>query len=80
MKFPPVKVPWAFTVYVVGRVKGGDFPNVIWDLVGVFSSRERAVAACTAHNDAVMSMVLDQKAPDAPTPHPDCFFPLAIEP
>ena len=80
MKFPPVKVPWAFTVFVVGRVKGGEFPNVIWDLVGIFSSRELAVEACTERNDAVMPMVLDEKAPEEATLHPDCFFPLAIEP
>lgn len=76
MKLVPVKV----AVFVVGRVKGGGFPDVFWDLVGVFSSLERAVAACTAHNDAVMSMVIDEKAPEDATPHPDCFFPLAIEP
>jgi len=65
------------TVFVVGRVKGGGFPDVIWDLVGVFASPKKANNACTNANDCVMPMILDECAPDEPTLHPGCYYPNA---
>jgi len=58
-------------VWVAGRT----YTNFHWELMGIFSTKERAVEACTLDNDFVAAVEIDKKAPAEPTQFPDAFFP-----
>jgi len=58
------------TVYVVGRLRGGTV-----DILGVFTRRELADAACTTEEDFVGPMVLDQRDTDETHPWSGQYYP-----
>ena len=62
-------------LFVVARVKGGEFPNTLWDLQGVFSSREKAVEACHGPEFYVMPVLIDVELPIETEVCPGGFFP-----
>ncbi|MFI7448092.1 hypothetical protein ACIBQX_11390 [Nonomuraea sp. NPDC049714] len=49
------------SLWIMGQVKSQD--GSLWELGGVFSSREKAVAACVEPTDCVWPVVLDEVAP-----------------
>lgn len=49
-----------------------------WDLGGVFSTRERAVAACVHPDDCIWETELDHAYPRATVPV-EAFFPLRVD-
>ncbi|MCM1972313.1 hypothetical protein [Streptomyces sp. G1] len=59
-------------LWVVGQVKG----DGSWDLGGVFSTREKAVAVCTEPDDSVWSVQLDQFLGHETTIPADIFWPV----
>jgi hypothetical protein len=66
-------------LWVVGEVKENSpsFPDVVWGLVGVFSTREKAEAACRGSRFCVMPIELDNDyGPGASFSHED-YFPQA---
>jgi hypothetical protein len=61
------------TVWVVGQYR-----EPSWDIQGVFSSEEKAVAACRHANYFVGPMPLDADLPDALQPEwPGAYYPHA---
>jgi hypothetical protein len=62
-------------LWVVGLVRSGSFPNVVWELVGVFSTREKAEAACKDHMYCVMPFQLDEDYGTEPTYSSEDYFP-----
>lgn len=67
------------TVWVAGRVTGyhGDDPmDVSWELLGIFSSEERAVAACTDTACFVGEIPVDKPKADTSTEWPGAYYPL----
>lgn len=61
------------TVWIVAQVKDQETGD--WELGGVFSTRERAVTACTHPDDGVWEETLDQAYPRE-TSIPPTFYPL----
>lgn len=61
-------------LWIMGQTKSPD--GSVWELGGVFSSREKAVAACLERTDCVFPATVDEvygrKTEDAP----GCFYPL----
>lgn len=48
-----------------------------WALVGVFSTKQRAVDACATLNDFIAPVELDAVAPTEHVPFPSVEFPIA---
>jgi hypothetical protein len=55
-------------VWVFMRMKP-DVPNR-WDIMGVFSTRELAAAACMTDCDLIFPLTLDERLPDEDLPLP----------
>lgn len=64
------------TLWVVGQYRFGDTGAVVWDLQGVFSARDQAVAACKAPNWFIAPIKLDQPLPEKTEVMPDVEWPL----
>lgn len=63
--------------YIVGDYMGGESLGVIWEMVGVFTSEEKAVAACTKKSHFVAPLEMNAIAPDETVEWPDCYYPLS---
>lgn len=50
-----------------------------WDVGGVFSTKEKALAVCSTPNDAIWSMTLDEFVGHETLEPPDIIYPLASE-
>lgn len=48
-----------------------------WELCGIFTTEEKAVARCLDASYWIAPLPLDVDAPEAPTPIPRSRFPLA---
>lgn len=59
----------------MGQVKSQD--GSVWELGGVFSTRELAVAAREEPTDCVFSIVVDRSLSRETVPLDDCVYPLA---
>lgn len=62
-------------LFVVARVKSGEFPNVVWDLQGAFSSIEKAIDACHGPEFCVIPVNMDDELPTETVVAPGSFFP-----
>ena len=51
-------------LWVVGQYRFGNTGAIVWDLQGVFSSKEKAVAACKADKWFAVKATLDQELPE----------------
>lgn len=59
-------------VWVAGQCHGGP----AWELLGVFSTEQAAVAACTAEDDFVGPVPLDTVLPTESVDWPGSYFPI----
>jgi hypothetical protein len=55
----------------------GDMGRDPWELIGVFSTEELAIAACVTPTQFVGPMELDVSTPEETTVWPDLVYPLA---
>lgn len=67
-------------LWLVGVYRSGEFANTVWEFVGVFSDRGKAVGACRDANFFIAPVALDEVAPTASTAFPQHEFPLAGNP
>jgi hypothetical protein len=59
-------------------VVGVNFPKEsqrVWEFVGVFTTKEKAVAACTSPNHFVGPVLLNKRAPEETVSWPDSWYP-----
>jgi len=64
-------------LYIVGKYRSGEFPNVVWDFNGVFDSQEKAEAACKDEFYFVGPATLNESLPDQTETWPGCYYPKA---
>lgn len=62
-------------VWVVGKNRGGKYPEVIWDILGIFTSRKLALKACENRNDFIAPLEVDRKLRDETTEWPGVEYP-----
>jgi hypothetical protein len=67
-------------VFVVGQYRMGDFPNIAWELQGVFYSEEDAVAACRTDQYFVVEIESGVNAPHEPVHPVKSWYPLRATP
>lgn len=53
-------------MWLVGQYRSGESGNVIWEFQGIFSTREKAMAACRNVNYFIHEVVMDEEIPDEP--------------
>lgn len=63
-------------VWVCGRNKGGEFPNISWDLQGVFSSKGLAVVACRDHTYFIGPVEVNKPLPHESGKWIGCYYPI----
>ncbi|MEU3255925.1 hypothetical protein [Streptomyces sp. NPDC006997] len=70
------------TVWIMAQNKafGDDGWVTDWELGGIFTSEEQAVAACTEPTDTVWPVTLNEVLPRETTEPPHLRFPLADQP
>lgn len=61
------------TVYVVGEMS-----RTPWEMVGVFSTRELALAACVRYSQFIAPLEMDQSTPEETTVWPGVEYPLTF--
>lgn len=49
-----------------------------WEFFGVFSSEEKALAACTSRDMFIGPAELDVALAEAPEPWPGCYYPIPL--
>jgi len=64
-------------LFLVGKFIAETSEGIAWEFQGVFSSREKAIAACRTPMYCIMPIELDADIPDAPHEFPICEYPLA---
>lgn len=62
-------------LWIVGMITSED--GKAWEFVGVFSSEEKAVAACTKYNFFVGPAELDERFPDDSNLWPGAYYPIS---
>lgn len=63
-------------VVVCTRVIKGKGGGSVWEFCGVFSSEEKAVAACKSPNYFIGPATLDEEVPDDLQEWPGGYFPI----
>jgi hypothetical protein len=63
-------------IWIVGRHIKPDVGNFEWELMGVFDSKEKAIAACTVYYDYIFPGRLNERLPDEPFLPPGLEYPL----
>jgi hypothetical protein len=67
-------------MWIVGKYKGFYPEGVVWDIVGVFLTRQMAVKACEDHFDYFVGPIaLNRALPEKSTTWPGCFYPATSE-
>jgi hypothetical protein len=61
------------TVWIAADVKSDD--GLVWELIGVFDSAEKAESACTEYNHAYFPIEMNLIAPKESTIVPDVKWP-----
>lgn len=60
-------------VYVVGQFRSGEWPNIVWELQGVFLNWSDAISACRNKYYFVVTVPLNTSLPDEPIELPTVF-------
>jgi hypothetical protein len=63
-------------LWLCGQYRSGDVPNVVWDLQGIFSTKERAISACKNRHYFIAPIKVDEEAPDETETMPGVEYPL----
>jgi hypothetical protein len=63
-------------LWIVGRAMDPEEKRA-WEFVGVFSSEEKAAAACATKANFIGPAVLNERLPDETQPWPGAYYPLA---
>jgi hypothetical protein len=61
-------------LWIVGRLHSGDEGS--WEVLGIYSSREKAIARCRTAFDFIATVVLDSDAPEERVAFPHYEFPI----
>ena len=64
-------------VFVTGHIIENCEAGIVWDILGVFSERGRAEAACYDEACFVGPLKLNLELPKEIVSWPDCYFPLS---
>lgn len=64
------------TVWVCGKNVAETETGIVWELQGVFTTKEAAVAACKGENYFVGPVELNKEMPDEPIEWKGCEYPL----
>jgi len=62
-------------LYFVSQYRSGDWPNVVWDLQGVFDTFDQAILACKTGAYSVTEIELNQELPEETTKLPT-YYPI----
>lgn len=63
-------------IWVCGKYKSGLFPNVSWDIQGVFANKEKAIKACRDETYFIAPLELDKELPYGTHRWPGIIYPL----
>lgn len=64
-------------VWVAGRNRGGKYPDIVWDILGVFKSKELARKTCVLCQDFFAPLEVDERLPSETMAWPDLEYPNA---
>jgi len=67
------------TLYIAGQFRSIVGDTTAWELLGVFSTKELAEAACLESHDFVMPMELDCVAPRQTTVNLATYYPKGLQ-
>jgi len=62
-------------LWVCGKYKGENKIGVMWDLQGIFSTKELAIKACRNDLYFIGPVILDEALPDETVDWPGSFYP-----
>jgi hypothetical protein len=69
-------------MWLTGKYIGecdGEGNGICWELIGVFSSEEKAVAACLNEYYFIGPVELDEVLPDETVEWPGCYYPKELK-
>ena len=63
-------------LWLCGLYRSGGFPpNIAWEFIGIFDSKEKAIACCRSDQYFVASANLNEDIGDDSGYFPDCEYP-----
>jgi len=66
-------------MWLTGKNNGEYDGGICWELIGVFSTEEKAVAACLNEYYFVGPVELDEVLPDETVEWPRCYYPKGLK-
>jgi len=63
-------------LWICGKYRSGEFPNVVWDFQGIFLTKKKALNACREKNDFIAPVVLNKELPQEEEIMPGVEYPL----
>jgi len=66
-------------LWLCGKYISGNFPEVVWDFQGIFSTRDNAIEACRDESYFICSVKLDEQLSDEAEEMPDFAYPFLVK-
>lgn len=64
-------------MWLVGQYKSGEFPDIVWEFVGIFTTRDGALAACPDIEYFIAEVQANEVAPSESAQFPSVWYPNA---
>jgi hypothetical protein len=64
-------------VFVVSRYIKGQWPDIVWELCGIYSTKEKASEACITKFHGYTELPIDEAFPEEITPLPNIQYLLS---
>jgi hypothetical protein len=65
-------------LWLVGQYKSGEKGNIVWEFQGIFSTEEKAVAACKNFRYWVAPIIMDEECPDGTVSFENDYYPISM--
>lgn len=66
-------------LWLVGQFKGGQFPAIVWEFVGIFTTEDAALRACPDIDYFLVAVEPDVAAPAGPNVFEKVWYPACEE-
>lgn len=67
------------TMWLVGQYKQGEFPNIVWEFVGIFTTKDAALGACPDLEYFIAEVEVNKAAAHKSAQFPTVWYPNAPE-
>jgi hypothetical protein len=67
------------TFWLCGEYKEGRLSKIIWEFIGIYDSKRKALKACRHERYFIAPVILNDIAPSETQSFPNCEYPLRLK-